>query len=154
MKRHLITLPPVRERLADLAAYLKLHLDLFASREENPLRAQLSPQAVAELLDYSWPGNYAQVVDTARVIAAVERAGPLSGEDAVAILGQKSAAAGANLEGYLRGRQQEYLEDAARRAGVTPITVLQNLKLDSTDLLKSDDLGNLGLLYPDLLSGA
>jgi DNA-binding response OmpR family regulator len=154
VKRHLITLPPVRERLADLAAYLKLHLDLFASREENPLRAQLSPQAVAELLDYSWPGNYAQVVDTARVIAAVERAGPLSGEDAVAILGQKSAAAGANLEGYLRGRQQEYLEDAARRAGVTPITVLQNLKLDSTDLLKSDDLGNLGLLYPDLLSGA
>jgi transcriptional regulator with AAA-type ATPase domain len=153
VKRHLITLPPLRERLADLASYLKLHLDLFASREENPGRAQLSPEAVAELLDYAWPGNYAQVMDTARAIAATERTGPLSREDAVTILGQESVSAGANLEGYLRSRQREYLEDAARRAGVAPTVMLKNLKLDFATPPKSDDLGNLGLLYPDLLSG-
>ena len=153
VKRHLITLPPLRERLADLASYLKLHLDLFASREENPGRAQLSPEAVAELLDYAWPGNYAQVMDTARAIAATERTGPLSREDAVTILGQESVSAGANLEGYLRSRQREYLEDAARRAGVAPTAMLKNLKLDFATPPKSDDLANLGLLYPDLLSG-
>ncbi len=153
VKRHLIVLPPLHERLADLAAYLKLHLDLFASREENPQRAQLSPEAVAELLDYPWPGNYAQVVDMARAIAATTRTGPLSREEVVAILGQASAAPGTNLEGYLRSRQREYLEDAARRAGIAPGTVLKNLKLDPANAPKSDDLGSLGLLYPDLLSG-
>ena len=153
VKRHLITLPPLRARLADLAAYLKLHLDLFASREENPARAQLSPEAVAELLDYAWPGNYAQVVDAARAIAVTERRGPLSREDAVALLGQESATVGASLEGYLRNRQREYLEDAARHAGVATTAVIKNLKLDSAHQPKSDDLGNLGLLYPDLLSG-
>jgi CheY-like chemotaxis protein len=152
VKRHLIVLPPLRERLADLAAYLKLHLDLFASREENPLRAQLSPEAVAEMLDYSWPGNYAQVVDTARAIAAIPRTEPLTREQATAILGQESAATGTNLEGYLRSRQREYLEDAARRAGVAPGAVLKNLKLAVSES-ESDDLENLGLLYPDLLTG-
>jgi len=152
VKRHLIVLPPLRERLADLAAYMKLHLDLFASREENPLRAQLSPEAVAELLDYSWPGNYAQVVDTARAIAATPRLGPLTRDEAVAILGQESAASVANLEGYLRSRQREYLEDAARRAGVPPGVVLKNLKLAANES-ESDDLRSLGLLYPDLLTG-
>jgi len=45
------------------------------------------------------------------------------------------------------------LEDAARRAGVAPTAMLKNLKLDFATPPKSDDLANLGLLYPDLLSG-
>jgi len=152
VKKHLVVLPPLRERLADLASYLKLHLDLFAGREENPLRAQLSPAAIAELLQYSWPGNYTEVVDVARRIAATERNEPLTREQAVALLGQNTPAS-AGLAAYLVDRQREYLHDAARRSGTAPAVVLQNLKVDSALLPKSGDLGELGLLYPELLPG-
>jgi DNA-binding response OmpR family regulator len=154
VKKHLVVLPPLRERLADLAAYLKLHIDLFAAREEEAARAQLTPEAVSALLDYPWPGNYAEVVDVARRIATTPHEVPLSGEDAARILGANQGQPPAGLESYLLSRQGEYLRDAARRAGVEPKTVLQNLKIEPSALSPSGDLDTLGLLYPDLLPGA
>ncbi len=153
VKKHLVVLPALRDRLADLATYLKMHLDVFATREENPARAQLSPAAVAVLLDYGWPGNYAEVVDVARRIAAIARDEPLTGPQATELLGQKVPAS-AGIEAYLVSRQREYLDDTARRAGSAPATVLQNLKVDAAVLPKTGDLADLGLLYPDLLPRA
>ncbi len=153
VKKHLVVLPPLCARLADLATYLKLHLDVFASREEDPVRAQLSPAAVAELLDYSWPGNYAEVVDVARRIASTERRAPLSREEAAALLGQKAPAA-AGLAAYLKARQREYIHDVARRAGVEPAAILKNIKADPALLAKAANPDEMGLLYPDLIPGA
>src|SRR5690606_4177294 len=72
VKKHLVVLPPLRDRLADLAAYLQLHLEAFARREADPERARLSPEAVGLLLSHAWPGNYAEVVEAARRMVAVE----------------------------------------------------------------------------------
>jgi CheY-like chemotaxis protein len=152
VKKHLVVLPPLRDRLADLATYLKLHLDMFASREEDPMRAQLSPAAIAGLLDYPWPGNYAEVVDVARRIASAERGAALSREEAAAVLGQKVPIA-AGLAAYLKTRQREYIHDVARRAGVEPATIMKNLKADPAVLAKATNPDELGLLYPDLLPG-
>ncbi len=152
VKKHLVVLPPLRERLADLATYLKLHLDLFASREEDPVRAQLSPAAVSELLDYTWPGNYVEVVDVARRIAATARQAPLTAEQASTILGQKVSTV-PGLAAYLRTRQHEYIQDAARRSGVEPAAVMKNLKVDPALLPKVANFDEMGLIYPDLLPG-
>ncbi|HTB62527.1 MAG TPA: response regulator [Opitutales bacterium] len=152
VKKHLVVLPPLRDRLPDLATYLKLHLELFAGREENPMRSRLTPAAVAVLLAHSWPGNYAEVVDVARRIAATERDGPLTGLQAAELLGHTNAEP-AGLGGYLLQRQREFLEDTARRTGTTPFAVLQSLKLDPALLPKSSELDDLGLLYMDLVPG-
>ncbi|HVU38219.1 MAG TPA: response regulator [Opitutales bacterium] len=153
VKKHLVVLSPLRERLADLATYLKLHLDLFASREEEPTRAQLSAAAVTELLSYTWPGNYTEVVDVARRIAATDRSGPLTGEQAAAILGQPTPGA-AGLADYLRSRQREFIQDAARRSGVEPAAIVKNLKADPALLAQAANADDPGLLYPDLLPGS
>jgi hypothetical protein len=147
IKKNLIVLPP----LGDLATYLKLHLDLFARREGDAIRARLASEAVSVLLDYNWPGNYAEVVDVARRIAATFRNAPLTGEDAAKILGKKSAVAPSSLELYLLGKQREFIWDLARRGGIEPRAVLQNLKLDPALIAATEDIDNLGLLYLDLL---
>jgi CheY-like chemotaxis protein len=152
VKKHLVVLPSLRDRLTDLATYLKQHLELFASREENPMRARLSPAAVAVLLDHAWPGSYTEVVDVARRIATTERDGPLTGVQAAEVLG-KANTAPVGIDGYLLHRQREFIEDAARRTGSTPFAVLENLKLDPALLPKSGELDDLGLLYLDLLPG-
>jgi hypothetical protein len=150
VKKHLVVLPPLRDRLTDLATYLKHHLNLFAGREENPMQARLSPAAVAVLLDHTWPGNYAEVVDLARRIATTERDEPLTALQAAQLLGY-DAPAPAGLNAYLLHRQREFIEDAARRAGTETAAVLQSLKLDPARLPQSGNLDELGLLYPELL---
>ncbi len=152
VKKHLVVLPPLRDRLTDLATYLKQHLAIFAGREENPMRARLSPAAVAVLLGHSWPGNYTEVVDVARRIAATERDEPLSALQAAQILGY-DAPAPAGLGAYLLHRQREFIEDAARRLGAETANVLQSLKLDPARLPASGKLDELGLLYPELVPG-
>lgn len=152
VKKHLVVLPPLRDRLTDLASYLKHHLAIFAGREENSLRARLAPAAVGVLLGHSWPGNYAEVVDVARRIAGTERQEPLSVLQAAQTLGY-DAPAPAGLGAYLRHRQREFIEDAARRSGAETAGVLQSLKLDPARLPASGNLDELGLLYPELVPG-
>ncbi len=153
VNKHLVVLPPLRDRVADLATYLKLHLDLFAKREGDPVRARLSPAAISVLLSHPWPGNYLEVVDVARRIAGADRSGPLSGDDAARLLGLSATPPPAGLSAYLLTRQHEFLEDAARRAGVEPAVVLKNLKVDSSVLRAFNTLEQLPLLYPDLIPG-
>jgi len=152
VKKHLVVLPPLRDRLNDLSTYLKHHLEIYAGREDNPTRARLSPGAVAVLLDHAWPGNYAEVLDVARRIAATERDGPLAALDAAHLLGQNEQAQ-IGLRPYLLHRQREFLEDSARRAGLETIAMLQSLKPDPAVLPASGRLEDLGLLYPELLPG-
>jgi transcriptional regulator of acetoin/glycerol metabolism len=111
----------------------------------------LSPAAVSELLHYPWPGNYLEVVDVARRIAATDRKGPLTGEQAAALLGQQTPAT-AGLAAYLRSRQHEYIQDTARRSGVEPAVVLKNLKVDPAHAAVAGP-EDMELLYPDLLPG-
>jgi len=115
------------------------------------VRAQLAAGAVSVLLDYTWPGNYTEVVDVARRIAATVRSEPLTGEEAAKILGKKSAVAPSSLENYLIGKQQEFINDLAHRGGLDPRAVLQNLKVDPALIAATEDINNLGLLYLDLL---
>jgi len=152
VKKHLVVLPALRDRLVDVAAYLKQHLEMFAAREENAMRAKLSPAAIAVLLDHGWPGNYAEVVDVARRIVAVQRDTPLTGLQAAELLGHAEASA-AGLGGYLLKRQREFIEESARRAGATPEAALKNLKIEPSLMPKSSNLDDMGLIYPDLLPG-
>jgi CheY-like chemotaxis protein len=153
VKTHLVVLPPLRDRVADLATYLKLHADLYASRESDPGRARLSSEAVAVFLGHRWPGNYLEVVDVARRIVATDRAGPLSGDAAAKLLSLEPGSTPAGLSAYLLSRQREFIENAALRAGSDSAAVLKTLKVSPALIKAAGDLNHLSLLYPELIPG-
>ncbi len=51
-----ISLPPLRERREDIPMLARRFLDFFARQARRPT-PELSPQALATLLSYPWPGN-------------------------------------------------------------------------------------------------
>jgi CheY-like chemotaxis protein len=151
VKKRLVVLQPLRDRLSDLATYLKLHLERFAQQEDQVERALLSPGAVALLLGHSWPGNYNELVEAARRIIATPHLAPLSRDDAAEILGLDAAAVPVGLDTYLRARQGEFITDAATRAGVEVPAMLKNLKADPAVIKAFKNLEDLPLLYPELV---
>ena len=55
-----ITVPPLRERAADIPALARHFLALFAAEEGKPIRA-ITPDAAGLLTAYHWPGNIRQL---------------------------------------------------------------------------------------------
>jgi DNA-binding NtrC family response regulator len=51
-----VTLPPLRTRKEDLPLLVQAFLKDFAKENEKPFR-ELTPEAMACILDYDWPGN-------------------------------------------------------------------------------------------------
>ncbi len=72
-----ITVPPLRERRADVLPLARLFLDRHAPTTERPLR--LSEEAAAHLVQHAWPGNVRELQNTierAVVLARDEAIGP------------------------------------------------------------------------------
>jgi DNA-binding NtrC family response regulator len=55
-----ITVPPLRERPADIPALARLFLARFAAEEGKRIRV-IAPEAIGLLVAYSWPGNIRQL---------------------------------------------------------------------------------------------
>jgi DNA-binding NtrC family response regulator len=73
-----ITVPPLRERAADIAALVRHFLARFAAEEGKRIRA-VTPEALRVLAAYQWPGNIRQLEN------AVFRAVVLAETDAVGL---------------------------------------------------------------------
>ena len=70
-----LSVPPLRDRDADLAQLLDFFFDHFRRQHGRP-GLTLSPAARQKLLGYSWPGNVRQlrnVIDSAVVLAGGNR---------------------------------------------------------------------------------
>ena len=70
-----IHLPPLRERTGDLPLLVNHFLSRF-NRELDKQVRQISPEAMALLTDYSWPGNLRELQSVLKH-AVVEAAGPV-----------------------------------------------------------------------------
>jgi DNA-binding NtrC family response regulator len=73
-----ITVPPLRERPADIPALARHFLALFAAEERKPIRT-IAPEALALLTAFHWPGNIRQLQN------AVFRAVVLAEGDSVGV---------------------------------------------------------------------
>lgn len=65
-----ILLPPLRERREDIAGLVEFFVKRF-SREAKKAAPEISPEAIAKLIDYDWPGNVrelANVIERAVVL--------------------------------------------------------------------------------------
>mgnify|MGYP000005532173 CR=1 FL=1 len=59
-----IWIPPLRDRLEDIPALTRHFLARFAAEEGKPQVASITPDAMAMLQTYNWPGNIRQLENT------------------------------------------------------------------------------------------
>lgn len=58
-----VHVPPLRERLEDIAPLVAHHLSIIATRERRAAPPRLSSDAFEKLLGYRWPGNVRELVN-------------------------------------------------------------------------------------------
>jgi transcriptional regulator with PAS, ATPase and Fis domain len=75
-----IVVPPLRERLDDIAPLMQHFLDRF-SESHDAVRPRLSPQALAKLRDYPWPGNVRELRNVVERMVLSNRTGVITVAD-------------------------------------------------------------------------
>jgi len=75
-----LTLPPLRERPADIPRLVAHIWARYANSQRGPLR-QLSPSALAALCHYSWPGNIRELENILRQVLVLTDAPTIEPED-------------------------------------------------------------------------
>ena len=79
-KTSLFVMPPLKNRLADLAHFTVALLDDFQKERVLDQRISLSQEAADMLMSYEWPGNYNELKETMRVLVyGSKRGGVVSG---------------------------------------------------------------------------
>ncbi|MBZ5658485.1 MAG: sigma-54 dependent transcriptional regulator [Acidobacteriia bacterium] len=136
-----ITLPPLRERLADLGHIAESYLRFFVQECGKPIQG-FSPEAEAALRGYAWPGNLRELRNV------IERAVILAGARTIALsdlpekFSQSVAPAPAGIQVGAKVTledltnehiarvvaQSATMEEAARTLGIDPATLYRRRK--------------------------
>ena len=144
----LVTLPPLAERVADIAEYSRTILERVAERDA------LLPDAARLLLNYPWPGNYYELMGALRRAVMVDE--PQFKIDAKALASAiasghgaaSSAISGMSMENYLVAAQGRWFEES----GCTDIASAAKASGVAADkFVVSQPLSKQPLLMPDLL---
>jgi DNA-binding NtrC family response regulator len=120
-----LTLPPLRERLGDVALLAYHFIGRYGRNRERPLEG-IDPEALGSLETYGWPGNVRELQNVIERACALAD-GPILGlrdlPEHVRGRGRPAPAPGKDLplrearETWLRAFTQEYLTDLLRRHG-------------------------------------
>jgi two-component system nitrogen regulation response regulator NtrX len=86
-----ITLPPLRERRADLAALVQ-HFAAQLSQANGWKPAVFSPEAIEVLKDYPWPGNVRELRNVVERLMLLATGSEITGADAQSVLPQTGRA--------------------------------------------------------------
>lgn len=152
----MVKFPPLADRLEDLAVYATRALGRFFSERTDSEPPRFTPEAAHLLLQFPWPGNYAQLVKAMRACArGVEDSAVPAGllRAAIADLAPRTPLPpeATNLEEALIARQQQILRAAASRQQTPERKILSRLGFDVSELPPELGIESLDLLYPELL---
>jgi transcriptional regulator with GAF, ATPase, and Fis domain len=73
-----ISIPPLRERQADIPALLQHFITLKAKELKLPAIPAIAPGAVDILMEYSWPGNVRELQNVVERALILNRTGPIN----------------------------------------------------------------------------
>jgi DNA-binding NtrC family response regulator len=88
-----LRLPPLRERQDDVPLLLAHYLERFA-KENSVAAAKLSPEALAVLVRYPWPGNIRELRNACENLAVLRAGKSVAAGDLDSRFSQPSAPAG------------------------------------------------------------
>jgi transcriptional regulator with PAS, ATPase and Fis domain len=75
-----LTMPPLRERREDVPELLEHFIAYYSDRHAQPV-PQLSPEALAHLVDYGWPGNVRELRNFVERLVLRARSGVITTAD-------------------------------------------------------------------------
>ena len=107
-----IELPPLRERIADIALLTDYFIDRFATElgVENP---GITKEALSLLAENAWPGNVRELANTLQKTLIFNRGAPIDPSDIAAALAGKEGAARVET-GNLETEIRHWFRDTAR----------------------------------------
>ena len=138
-----VTIPPLRERREDVAAIATQFMKQWSERTGSP-RVVLGRSALAELSNYSWPGNARELQQTLEAALRGARGADISAERIRAVLGRRPRRYAAADVFPLRQLERDYIATvlsrcnwnqslAARRLGIGRNTLLRKIKTFGLD---------------------
>ncbi len=155
-KNEIINIPPLRERITDLALFTSRYLAFYAEKEKRPEKKTLSFGAVGFLLTYQWPGNFVELVNTLRNAVITGHPGKVKSADLKRILRRNGSKIdrylySPHLPQYLQQKQAGYLSALKDIIGGNAKAALIAIG-ENPDLIENDmTLNDLDLLYPEIL---
>ena len=110
-----IHVPPMRERRQDIPVLVHLFLSRYG-RREGERATEITPEAVAALQGFSWPGNVRQLENVVHRATVLCRAGTVGVEDVAVELGERgpSGPLETDLRATLNAVEQQLVERAVR----------------------------------------
>jgi two-component system, NtrC family, response regulator len=139
-----ITVPPLRERGADVLLLARHFLRAHAAGREGALPA-LSREVEAALLGHSWPGNVRELQNEMRRLAVRAAGREATVEDLSSTLRGRAARKVGTLHAVLRNRETELVRDALERNGGVMARAAADLGISRQSLwTKARQLGLVG----------
>ncbi len=138
-----VTIPPLRERRDDIAAIANQFVKQWCERT-GAARVVLGRSALAELANYTWPGNARELQQTLETALRASRGSDVSAERIRAVLGRRPRRYAAQDVFPLRQLERDYIATvlgrcnwnqslAARRLGIGRNTLLRKIKMFGLD---------------------
>ncbi len=151
-----LRLLPLKERLPDLAAYAVRYLDQFAGMEGIEGPYGFSEDAVALMLGYEWPGNFAELVGAIRRALLMNRSGILDSKALVNAIRRWNSEAKVpeglkTLSEQLCREQQKFLDSLTGGSERNLKDALKSIGFESLGITASTSLAEVPLLFPELL---
>lgn len=152
----LCRMPPLQERLADMATYTQRFLPKIAAVERRPEKALADAGARALLLRHSWPANFAELIHVLRAAVLLGGEGPLNVDDllkAFQRLGSQidTDSTPPSLEQVLCMRQCQLLKQAMEENQKSLKDLWPTLHTELEEQMAENTPETLPLLYPELL---
>ena len=153
----LFELPPLADRLADLAAYTERYLPLIAQREGKPACGEMDDGAIAELLGYGWPQNFAELIEVFRRAIMLAEPRPLSADDLRRALlrrgcSQQAPVRALDLETRIVEHQRAFIAAKLADFGDDLTELLMAARVPAETVQRLDLGQPLPLLFPELLA--
>jgi len=152
MYANLISIPPLRGRYVDLS-----HYAIAQGLDDAGHRMNFSISAIQTILNYSWPGNYAQLKEVILRLRTLHDGGVISDKKLRTCLektleGEIDALMPKKLYDVLLLEQKRFIKQSSKEKNMSIEELLK--KLAAEDNAISTEQSDKLLLYPDLVKAS
>ncbi len=148
-----IHMPPLRDRVADIALLAGHFLQMYAKQSgRDPRALAIAPEAMVRLKQYSWPGNVRELENAVETAVVLCHGDVIGVEDLPASIISTADRQRLPLREALVQAEREIIENALRLNGWRRQPTAAMLKIDRTTLFKTMRMH--GLLREDSAVGA
>ncbi len=152
-----VTLPPLRNRVVDLAAYATRFAPIFGAVEERSDNLSFTEDAIRCILSYTWPGDFVEFTDTLRRAVMLGTKETIEGPDLTRVIRRAGPFPETNhgeplLAPFLKNRQSSYLLEILSDSRDENREALSIAGLDPDLNISRSKVADFELIFPEVLN--